>query len=243
MDTGIPLLALALAACFLSGVHSATFTIQNHCSFTIWPALLTGAGPQLPSTGFQLPSYAARSLDVSAPWSGRVWARYLCSSSAGKFSCQSGDCASGQVACGGAGGIPPVTLAEFTLATGGGKDYYDVSIVDGFNLPVSVAPSGGNGRCSATGCPADINRRCPPELAVENADGGGAIGCKSACLAFNQPQYCCTGAYNSPGTCKPTNYSLAFKQQCPESYSYAYDDKTSLFACSGGPDYLITFCP
>ena len=34
------------------------------------------------------------------------------------------------------GGEPPVTLAEFTLNGGGDQDYYDISLVDGFNLPM-----------------------------------------------------------------------------------------------------------
>jgi hypothetical protein len=40
--------------------------------------------------------------------------------------------------CNGAGGVPPVTLAEITLNGAGGKDFYDVSLVDGFNVPVQV---------------------------------------------------------------------------------------------------------
>ncbi|KAL0360532.1 UNVERIFIED_CONTAM: Thaumatin-like protein 1 [Sesamum radiatum] len=33
-----------------------------------------------------------------------------------------------------------------------------------------------------------------------------------------------------------------FKNACPRSYSYAFDDATSTFTCSGA-DYTITFCP
>ncbi|KAG5123886.1 hypothetical protein JHK82_030623 [Glycine max] len=33
-----------------------------------------------------------------------------------------------------------------------------------------------------------------------------------------------------------------FKAACPRSYSYAYDDATSTFTCSG-VDYTVTFCP
>ncbi|MQL41280.1 hypothetical protein EI012_25510 [Escherichia coli] len=40
-----------------------------------------------------------------------------------------------------------------------------------------------------------------------------------------------------------TNYSQFFEQQCPDAYSYAYDDKSSTFTCSARPDYAITFCP
>lgn len=71
-------------------------------------------------------------------------------------------------------------------------------------------------------------------------DGGGA--CQSACGAFGKPEYCCNGAFSNPSTCKPSVYSEMFKSACPKSYSYAYDDATSTFTCSGA-DYTITFCP
>ena len=77
---------------------------------------------------------------------------------------------------------------------------------------------------------------------MRGADGR-VIGCKSACLVFNQPQFCCTGYYSSPETCKPTSYSRFVKGQCNQAYSYAYDDKTSTFTCTGSADYLVTFCP
>ncbi|PPS03106.1 hypothetical protein GOBAR_AA17557 [Gossypium barbadense] len=160
----------------------------------------------------------------------------------GKFQCATGDCGSGQITCNGAGAIPPASLIEVALAASAGQDFYDVSLVDGFNLPLSVIPQGGSAGCGATGCPANVNSACPPELQVKGSDGG-VIACKSACLAFNQPQYCCTGAYSQPSTCHSTQYSKIFKSQCPQAYSYAFDDKSSTFTCSGGANYLITFCP
>lgn len=51
-----------------------------------------------------------------------------------------------------------MTLAEFTLGGADRKDFFDISLVDGFNLPVLVKP---DGRCSSTACPVDINRGCP----------------------------------------------------------------------------------
>ncbi|KAF8397758.1 hypothetical protein HHK36_016680 [Tetracentron sinense] len=225
-----------------NGAHSATFTFTNKCSYTVWPGTLTGGGgSQLSSTGFELASGASSSLNVPAPWSGRFWGRTLCSTSNGRFTCGTGDCGSGQIACNGAGAIPPCTLVEHTLAANAGQDFYDISLVDGFNLPMSVTPQGGSG-CSSTSCSANVNSVCPAELSVKGSDGS-VIACKSACLAFNEPQYCCTGDFDTPETCPPTNYSMIFKNQCPQAYSYAYDDKSSTFTCSGGANYLITFCP
>ncbi|KAF5473648.1 hypothetical protein F2P56_010248 [Juglans regia] len=244
MKTALPLFRLILAFFFFAGAQSARITFTNNCPRTIWPGTLTSdQKPQLSTTGFELASKASRSLDVQAPWKGRFWARTRCSTDAsGKFSCLTADCASGQVTCNGNGAIPPASLVEINIAANGGQDYYDVSLVDGFNLPVSVATQGGTGDCKTSSCQANVNAVCPAELQVKGPDGS-VLACKSACTAFNQPQYCCTGDFNTPDKCPPTNYSMIFEKQCPQAYSYAYDDQNSTFTCSGGPNYIITFCP
>ncbi|ONK59244.1 uncharacterized protein A4U43_C08F4460 [Asparagus officinalis] len=106
-----------------------------------------------------------------------------------------------------------------------------------YNMPVLVVANGGTGVCAATGCAADLNRQCPNELKLAAGDG-----CRSACEAFGTPKYCCSGEFANPNTCQPSVYSEMFKSACPRSYSYAYDDATSTFTCSGA-DYTITFCP
>ena len=168
-----------------AGATGVKFTFRNNCPETVWPETLTSSGPAFPTTGFPLPPGASLSFSgVGATWSGRVWGRYRCTATTSpgggaRFSCESGDCGSGQVACNGAGGAPPATLAEFTLGGGGGgnKDFYDVSNVDGFNLPVEIEPAAG-GRCRSTSCPADINRVCP-----ERAGGESCCGSSSAAAA------------------------------------------------------------
>ena len=68
---------------------------------------------------------------------GRVWPRTGCSfDSTGKGSCQTGDCG-GVLVCT-SFGQPPATLAEFTI--GGGTDFFDISLVDGFNVPMDFMP-------------------------------------------------------------------------------------------------------
>lgn len=217
---------------------AATFTFVNRCDYTVWPGILANAGsPPLQSTGFELPKDTSRTFQASTGWSGRFWARTGCTfDGSGSGSCLTGDCGSGQVECNGAGAAPPATLAEFTLGTGG-QDFYDVSLVDGYNLPMIVEGTGGSGLCATTGCTSDLNQQCPAEL---RASEGSA--CKSACEAFGSPEYCCSGAYGSPATCRPSIYSEMFKAACPRSYSYAYDDATSTFTCTGA-DYTVTFCP
>lgn len=226
--------------------EAATFTFVNRCTDTVWPGVLSNAGsPRLEPTGFELQPGAARAVPAPSGWSGRMWARTGCShdGSTGRLVCATGDCGSGAAECAGAGAAPPATLAEFTLDGSGGLDFYDVSLVDGYNLPVLVETSGGGGStgpasCAAAGCAADLNAMCPAELRA-----GGGAACRSACDAFARPEYCCSGAFASPATCRPTAYSQVFKSACPRSYSYAFDDPTSTFTCGGRPDYTVTFCP
>ncbi|CAK9154898.1 unnamed protein product [Ilex paraguariensis] len=211
--------SLILVHSFL-GVDAAVFTLQNRCEGIIWPGILANGGiPQLANGGLQLKPH--ESVDINAPtgWSGRFWARSECSfDQSGRGSCTTGDCG-GILQCDGAGGAPPASLAEFTLDSP--LDFYDISLVDGFNMPVSIVPSSGSGNCSES--------------------KGRVVACKSACMAFNKSEYCCTGEYNDPKKCKPTNYSEVFKAACPTAYSYAYDDATSIFTCKGA-NYLIRFC-
>ncbi|XP_058752199.1 thaumatin-like protein 1b [Vicia villosa] len=237
-------LALFLSFAFLFYVvGGAKVTFTNKCGYTVWPGTLTGGQkPQLSTTGFVLGSQATNAVDLPSPWSGRFWARTGCSNNNGKFSCDTADCASGQVECNGAGAIPPATLVEITVASNGGQDFYDVSNIDGFNVPMSVTPQGGSDDCETSSCHANINAVCPDELQVKGSDGS-VIACQSACLKFNTDEYCCRGSHNTAATCPPSNYATIFKNQCPDAYSYAYDDKTGTFTCNGGPSYAITFCP
>lgn len=224
--------------CYFPGVDAAVFTLENRCRNTIWPGIQAGSGkPLLMNGGLQL--RPGQTVNINAPkgWSGRFWGRRWCSfDRSGKGMCITGDCG-GVLKCAGAGGAPPASLAEFTLDSP--VDFYDVSLVDGYNMPISIIPTGGSGSCKPVKCLSDLNKRCPSGLQVKWR--GHVVGCKSACMAFNKPEYCCTGAYGNPQTCKPTSYARAFKASCPTAYSYAYDDPTSTFTCKGA-NYLIRFC-
>ncbi|CAL5327255.1 unnamed protein product [Camellia sinensis] len=201
------------------------FTLINDCKETIWPAITPGEN--FNGGGFALKS--GQSIVSTAPvgWSGRIWGRTGCNfDKNGNGMCQTGGCGT-SLKCT-AFGEPPATFAEFTLAT---LDFYDVSLVDGFNIPLAVKTINGKGNCTTTGCDADLRHTCPPELAVKA--NGKTIACRSACEVFETDEYCCRG--------EPTYYSKKFKAACPTAYSYAYDDPTSIFTCSAA-DYIVTFC-
>ncbi|KAL7143458.1 hypothetical protein ABFS83_08G192000 [Erythranthe nasuta] len=198
--------------------------------------------PPIIITGLQLSSGRSADIETPAGSSGHFWARTGCffDPSGQNGNCATGDCG-GLFQCGGIDGQPPASLAEFSLGggSGGKQDFYDVSYVDGFNVPIYIyllAATSGN--CSDIKCTADLSPSCSEELRVTS--GGVVVACKSACVAFNAEEYCCTGAYNSLQLCKPTAYSRFLKTGCPSAYSYAFDDG-SLFTCTGSY-YVIQFC-
>lgn len=233
------------------------FEVKNACAYTVWPGLLTGSGGNPAAmeegrspSGFMLRPQESATVEVPHGWSGRLWGRVGCNfTSDGVGTCQSGDCG-GRLQCGaGVGATPPASLVEFSVqGLRSAKDFYDVSLVDGFNLPISVTPgalpsttaTANRTSCGVASCGADLNNNCPSQLQV--IVDNKVVSCKSACLALKSDQYCCSGAFSNPNTCKPSSYSKLFKAACPNAYTYAYDDPSSLFTCNAS-NYTITFCP
>lgn len=234
-------------------------TVVNKCSFTVWPGMFTdlNVASDAPSfaTGWEAQPGSQVSFTVPDDWkAGRIWGRQNCdfSTNPGPNSCATGGC-NGGLECDphtGAG-VPPATLAEFTLEGDGNRDFYDVSVVDGFNMPVSITNDKG---CMISDCPADLNANCPGPLQGPKDASGANLGCKSACFANldgNQADStnCCTGSHNTPQTCPPTGVQFYdyFKSACPNAYAYAYDESsnTALFTCDSSlkADYTVTFCP
>ena len=224
-----------------------TFRFVNNTGQTIW---VGAQGSVLPENGgWKLDSGQTHDITIPNGWtSGRFWGRTECTFGSGSGTCATGDCG-GHLQCNGAGGAPPASLAEFTLNGGGGNDFYDVSYVDGYNVPMIITTSNTQSnsqdphRCGEAGCPTDVNATCPSALQKKDASGK-VVACMSSCAAFNTDQYCCRGAYGTPQTCDtskwPVNSAQIFKKACPSAYSYAFDDATSTFTCQNC-SYQITF--
>jgi hypothetical protein len=138
------------------------------------------------------------------------------------FSCLTGDCASSTMECDGRDSFSPATIAVFNLnAKSNRVDYFGVSVVNGYNLPMMVEPQvgSGSGDCLMTGCMVHLNKICPLELKMMR--GRDCIACKST----GQPL---------------SKYSESFKKACP----HANVDATETFqGVCASTDYLITFCP
>lgn len=226
-----------------------TVTLVNRLNQTIWPAIAADPAHPVAATGWVLRPGASLSFKVPDHWDVRVWARTGCSfDAAGNGHCLTGDC--GHFQCGSTWGEFPSTLAEFNLNAWNGMDFYDVSLVEGNNLPMWINSYGGsqpdkidaNG-CSASGCTRDANASCPTEL--QRIRDGHVVACLSACLVFNTDQTCCTGAYAARPKCVPSSWPVdsaaVFKQAEPFAYSYVNDDATSVQTCSGECGYRITW--
>ncbi|PIA40457.1 hypothetical protein AQUCO_02500276v1 [Aquilegia coerulea] len=200
------------------------FIIQNQCPYTVWAAAIPGGGQQLNSG-------QSWTLNVGpGTTGGRIWGRTNCSFDAsGRRGCETGDCG-GILRCQ-RYGTPPNTLAEFALNQFNNMDFYDISLVDGFNIPMDFIPL--TSTCKNLECSADINGKCPNELRALG-------GCNNPCTVFKTNDYCCT---NGQGSCAPTNFSRFFKERCPDAYSYPQDDATSTLTCTTGGNYRVVFCP
>ncbi|KXJ85150.1 thaumatin, partial [Microdochium bolleyi] len=160
---------------------------------------------------------------------GRVWARQYCENGT---NCAIGDCGSGDCWNYSADNT---TLFEFTLKSG--SLWYDISLVDAFTCGITVIPEEVDGQmCKSITCsPDDIlgmseqTPLCPKENLVlgENITGNISTApyCLSDCRLYGSDEYCCSGG----PPCQAS--SRWFKAACPDAYSYAFDDASSLWRC------------
>ncbi|EOA39828.1 hypothetical protein CARUB_v10008496mg [Capsella rubella] len=257
-------LLFLLVSNLLVTAMSRTITMENKCEYPVWPASYTYVG-ELQTTGFLLEKgYTQRTINVTSPWIGYIWGRTLCTTNtSGGFSCVTGDCNSGQIEC----SVPhmenstisktnftldpglPATLAEFNLAYDDGDDYYDVNVMNGYNLPLLVTPE--EEKCQSIGCVVELNKTCPSELRLYSNDTGSKdpYACRTSCQKNPLPDLCCVRPYVGEKSvvdskeCKRTIYSETLNQTCPGAYSYAYDNKISTFTCPSSSNFVVTFCP
>jgi hypothetical protein len=240
-----PGLALTGGAQAQPAAHPRVVTLVNRTDVTIWaastPASLSGR------SGWRIASGASVSFRVANHFNGRIWGRTGCHfGPGGRGHCQTGDCG-GRFQCLGPGQIP-ATLAEFDTDAYDHLDFYDVSMVDGSNLPMYINTVGGRtpDRIDSRGCELvhGCTRmvHCPATLRVRAA--GRLIACISPCARFGSNRYCCRGQFAkgcTPAHTWPIDYARVFKHAEPYAYSWSGDDATSTFTCAGGCGYRIIF--
>jgi PKD repeat protein len=178
--------------------------------------------------GFKLEAAGdIQTFSVNDGWQGAWFGRTNCSFVGDLGSCETGDCLAadgwGHLNCSGVGSAAPASKGEINIDLGSGIDYYDVSLVDGYNLPMQIIPhdynpayvsadSADHFRCTAAGClNSSALSSCPADLVYQ--PNGNIVGCQDDCAIatlyhdlspyfFTQPQvdaYCCPDAtYCSP---------------------------------------------
>jgi Thaumatin family len=227
-----------------SGARRVTFA--NHLSQEIWVAASPDTAHPLPATGWALPPGQSVTITVPNKYNGRIWGRTGCVFHGGTGHCQTGDCA-GQFQCTGWGTIP-ATLAEWNLDAWDNLDFYDISMVDGDNLPMYAYPTSGDAgtKVSPTGCvAAGCTTPVPCPAALQILAAGKVVACESPCAKLGGDQYCCRGQWAPRSMCDPAkwpvDYAAIFKKAEPYAYSYVDDDATSVYTCKGTCNYTIVF--
>jgi hypothetical protein len=212
--------------------------IENQCAYKTWT--FTQPASTLPGgVPLELDPGQAVVVGWANTFSGRIWPRTQCTGTGGNLKCEQGN--------------GPDTLAEFTLTAGMASDWYDISLVDGFTIPVGIiqldAPWGLDPsyvpggplpmdvqECGSPICAIDMNPGCPASQQLKDS-AGNVWGCHNG--------------QSAPDGHSPTPITTYFKQNCPTSYTYPFDDPQSLFLCKsaaqnggvGAKDYKVIYCP
>ncbi|HEX4403188.1 MAG TPA: thaumatin family protein [Polyangia bacterium] len=204
--------------------------ILNSCSYDIWTFGLPNGTLKIAAGDLQVVGWSNK-------FSGRVWPRSGCADTGNNPKCaQTGN----------------DTLAEFTLNAGMKDDWYDISLVDGFTIPLSIiqldgawtpdpsyVPGGkllGDMSCGSPVCAVDLLKNCPASQQKKDSMGNVVE---------------CVNGESSNGGHGPTAVTSYMKMACPTSYTYPFDDPQSLFTCPsveqnngvGAKDYEIVYCP
>lgn len=246
-----------------------SITITNACSMDVWMAFTPNAGsPPLSDGIVKLPATTgSHSYTLPATgWAGRFWPKTGCDTTGE-------NCKTGQAVppCPPDGCQPPAdTKVEFFFGPEGGTErpYYDVSLVDGYSLPMKITPSGTpSGTCVETSCALSLDA-CPKSEILKIGDlqvksGKEVVQCMSPCKKWTWPKplgdgqnegtqpgldMCCPNPPVSPMQCRAadiekTKYVALVRQECPTAYSYSFDDKAGSHDCDPGTTFSVTLCP
>lgn len=166
---------------------------------------------------------------VPDAWGGRIWPRTGCVVTERGLACKTGDC-DGRFTCE-VSGDAPSTLFEANYDTKDGSVYYDVSLVDAFNLPLTAET--GSPACPTLGSSTDLRGpACPKKLQLLDDDKTTVLGCLSPCAVCNLRK-------GAPGKALENNPLLATGVDCSPSKVQYYcclmeDMKTERPSCNMG---------
>lgn len=219
----------------------------SNCPQTLFLGAL-GPSQVMPREGtWELPPQGRLTIDIPPDWLStagkpvigpRFWARTGCQVDAAldKAQCETGDCG-GKLDCSQArlAGQTPVSLVEFCFYCGDGLTYWDVSLVDGYNISIDVTPEQPFNAtrpgdpdnpfwCKTNLCKsgADLREICPADFTLMNTQLPGYLGgpaIKAACFTN-------CGKYAYPlapaQDCDPATDSrcAAWRKYCCNSNNY-----------------------
>ena len=226
------------------GIHQYTFSNSTgfHCgmdssgnqslidSLTGYNNASTGLhlhpcnGTLIENGGFKLNVSEQKTYSFEYGWQGGFFPRTNCSyNSSGVFSCETGPCKDllghQLLQCGGAGSVGPVSKGEFNFDDGG--DFYDVSLVDGFNVGIVIQPNNYNQsfhqldpvhKCGAAGCSVGLpaftqSMHVPNITLLQFQPNNNIVGIDSDCSLyarkFNTSGYTDVDKFN--GYCCPVS--------------------------------------
>jgi len=257
------MLKLLLVATFIPAFFAVELSVQNSCPYTVWLATGPNSGLEpLPGGSVQLNSGATHTYQIpNGGWAGRFWPKINCNG-AGE------ECEFGQSSppCPAQGCQPPAdTKVEFFFPSlkSNGDSWYDISLVDGYSLPMRIIPRGvSEGACIPTNCAMSLDA-CPQNENEGLGDlrvfsNGRVVACLSPCKKWNYPppygfgrpeidqpgvNMCCPTPPIQPQECRTgpvinTQYVQSIHANCPTAYSYAYDDLAGLHNCPGATRYV-----
>jgi len=243
-------------------------SVTNQCNFPVWMATTPNAN-KAPLRDGTVELSMGQSHDYFIPadgWAGRFWPKTGCDSNG--MNCTAGEAVP---PCPPSGCQPPAdTKVEFYFPNLASKEdaWYDISLVDGYSLPMEIKPRGGeSGSCITTKCNLSL-AECPQNETQGLGDlrvikDGKVVQCLSPCKKCNYPppygqgkpenlepglSVCCPTPPVTPEQCSSgpvvqTNFVQTVRRVCPTAYSYAYDDQAGLHSCSTPTSFDVTLCP
>lgn len=177
--SGGPACPGAGTTCDVKSGTSFGFCAGGACQYNGLIPESAGGSPQ-----WKIDPGASATLCMPAGWGGRVWGRTGCSKAGAAFQCQTGQCGTGSTAAlactnlteGVAQTATGVTLFEGTWDSNS-TDFWDVSLVNGYNVGMQVSACGASGAASCTfagqassatavGCTSDLTGTCPTLLQI-----------------------------------------------------------------------------
>lgn len=256
----------AIAQQLAAASNTTRLSVTNQCVFPVWMATQPNAQiAPLPGGTVKLSKGQSHSYSIpTSGWAGRLWPKIGCDGNG--RNCTAGEAVA---PCPASGCEPPAdTKIEFNFPNLSSRTnaWYDISLVDGYSLPVKIQPRGGeSGSCVTTKCNLSLNS-CPQNETQGLGDlrvvkNGSVVQCLSPCKKWNYPapygkgkpeteapgvELCCPN--NDVNRCRTgpvvqTKFVQTVRQACPTAYSYAYDDRAGLHDCSTQQSFDVTLCP